>query len=108
MPYSDWPLILILDDDVRRIELLQQRLYRHGYQTETSGVVDLEHRVESKTLLVLAYLPVPANTIVDVPVLALDRTESQSESSAVGSLSSLAGFDVLLDRIDSLIGPGAK
>jgi hypothetical protein len=30
-PYSEWPRILILDDDVGRIELLQQRgQYRVG------------------------------------------------------------------------------
>jgi CheY-like chemotaxis protein len=106
-------MILILDDDVGRLEVLQQLLYQHGYQTDTSGVVELEARAGPTTRLVLAYLPVPPKRLaaIGVPVLLMDCTEARLGSwgtAAVSHLSSRAGFDDLLDRIGCLIGPGSK
>ena len=105
----------MVDNDPGRLEHLGNLLYHHGYQTTPVGGDELAKGLESQPKLVLSYLPLQPGYIValGIPVVMVvpDATAQQygnSSNPAVVCLSESTGSGDLLDKIDSLIGPGGK
>ena len=107
--YFHWPMILLVDDNIGRVEFITNLLFRHGYQVKSVMSEDLANEIlQEKPALILTYIELEPNLIKAPGVLLVDDvSEEGSTYPHVIYLPHPVDSSILLDRIDKLIGPGA-
>ena len=111
-PFLGGPLILIVDDNLGRIEYMEFFFYQNRFQTLFLSVEQLSQGINGRDIdLVITYLTVDPVQFTDraIPVIFIQPNEASAKENEDSSnplvtyLSASEGPDALLETIRSLV-----